>query len=343
MKYEMNISVVIPVYNAAATVRNSVKSLLSQDYEGLEVILVNDGSTDDSGRVCDDLAAEYEEVKVIHKPNGGVSSARNAGLDAASGEYVMFLDSDDVLRQGALRLMEPSGADMVMGGFEKVVDGRAAEVHLPRAKAEYEGRDGIIRFLDDNIGEKDCYMLNSSCFKLYRRELLVRHGHRFDESLSYGEDKIFVFGFLRHVESVVTVPEVVYEYLIQKESLSSDVSSDYHLSQILLLLKSYVPILAELCVRYGSSVRLSMLYHVDVVSRYVFRILSCFLMRPSALMTAGTMDELYAYMKADDRLNLRSVRPAQMLNVILFKSGNVRFSMKFYRFTSSIFRYIPFR
>ena len=108
MKYEMNISVVIPVYNAAATVRNSVKSLLSQDYEGLEIILVNDGSTDDSGCVCDDLAAEYEEVKVIHKPNGGVSSARNAGLDAASGEYVMFLDSDDVLRQGALRLMYAS-------------------------------------------------------------------------------------------------------------------------------------------------------------------------------------------------------------------------------------------
>ena len=208
----MLLSIVVPVYNSEKKIIRCLESLKRLEETNLEFIVVNDGSTDDSGRVCDDLAAEYEEVKVIHKPNGGVSSARNAGLDAASGEYVMFLDSDDVIRHGALRLMEPSGADMVMGGFEKVVDGRTAEVHLPRAKAEYEGRDGISRFLDDNIGEKDCYMLNSSCFKLYRRELLVRHGHRFDESLSYGEDKIFVFGFLRHAESVVTVPEVVYEY-----------------------------------------------------------------------------------------------------------------------------------
>lgn len=338
MRNNVRISVIIPVYNAADSIRNTVDELMRQDFPSFEVVLVDDGSTDGSSLVCDDLASVYEGVRVIHKPNGGVSSARNVGLDAASGEYVMFLDADDVLKPDTLKKMAALDADMVMGGFEKVVDSEVIEVNMPFLLKKYEGADEICRFLDDNIGEKDSFLLNSSCFKLYRRELIEANSHRFDESLRYGEDKIFVFGFLRHVTSAATLPESVYEYHIHKESLSSDVTSDSHLSQIFLLLESYVPLLDDLKARYPSSVRLAGLYHVDVVSRYVCRILTCFARRRSPLMTPESMSRLYAYMKADDRLDLFSVRAGQVPNILLFRIGSIRLAMNFYRLTSSIFR-----
>ena len=338
MRNNVRISVIIPVYNAADSIRNTVDELMRQDFPSFEVVLVDDGSTDGSSLVCDDLASVYEGVRVIHKPNGGVSSARNVGLDAASGEYVMFLDADDVLKPDTLKKMAALDADMVMGGFEKVVDSEVIEVNMPFLLKKYEGADEICRFLDDNIGEKDSFLLNSSCFKLYRRELIEANSHRFDESLRYGEDKIFVFGFLRYIVSAATLPESVYEYHIHKESLSSDVTSDSHLSQIFLLLESYVPLLDDLKVRYPSSVRLAGLYHVDVVSRYVCRILTCFARRRSPLMTPESMSRLYAYMKDDDRMDLFSVRAGQVPNILLFRIGSIRLAMNFYRLTSSIFR-----
>ena len=338
MRNKVHISVIIPVYNAADSIRNTVEGLMGQGFPSLEVILVNDGSTDGSAAECDSLASMYEGVHVIHKPNGGVSSARNAGLGAASGEYVMFLDADDMLKPGSLEKMAAFDADIIMGGFEKVVGSEVIEVNKPSDMKIYEGMEGVSSFLDDNIGEKDCFLLNSSCFKLYRRELIEAHTHRFDDRLRYGEDKMFVFGFLRHVTSAATLPESIYEYRIQKESLSSDVSSDSHLSQIFLLLESYVPVLDDLKARYASSVRLTGLYHSDVVSRYVCRILTCFARRRSALMTVESMEKLYGYMKADGRLGLFSVRAGQIPNIILFKIGSVRFAMNFYRLTSNIFR-----
>ena len=91
------VSVIVPVYNAEATIDNCVNSICSNHYHALEVILVDDGSADDSGKICDELAANDARIRVIHKPNGGVGSARNEGLNAATGTYVMFVDSDDAV------------------------------------------------------------------------------------------------------------------------------------------------------------------------------------------------------------------------------------------------------
>lgn len=95
----MLISVIIPVYNSASFLRDCVKSVVN-DYDDLEVILINDGSKDSSGALCDELAKEHANIKVLHKQNGGVSSARNAGLGLASGDYIAFVDSDDSLKKG---------------------------------------------------------------------------------------------------------------------------------------------------------------------------------------------------------------------------------------------------
>lgn len=337
------VSVIIPVYNAADSVGKAVESLVGQEYDGLEIILVDDGSKDGSDLVCDELGGRYEIVRVLHKANGGVSSARNAGLDAATGDYVMFLDADDVISSGSLAEMAATDADLVVGGFRKLVDGIETEVYVPLSERSYSGAEEVSVFLDDVIAEKDCYLLNSSCFKLYRRTLIEDHALRFDEALRYGEDKLFVFSFLRFVNAVRTYPGLVYDYMIGAESLSSDVTSDAHVSQIILLLERYVIILASLCQIYPDSMRLEGLYHIDVVSRYIFRILTCFATRKSGLMSMDVIADLYAYMRKDDNLGISSVRLGQIPNFLLYKLGSPGFTERFYSFSSSICKYIFLR
>lgn len=334
------ISIIVPVYNAEVSLDRCICSVLDQTCPSFELILVDDGSTDGSPEICDRYAAEDSRVVVIHKVNGGVSSARNAGIEVAAGEYLMFLDADDVLSLDALELMSCKEADMVMGGFRKVVSGRTSYVRVPKLDKLYKGAEQICDFFDDNIGKKDCFMLNSSCFKLYRRQIVLDNGLCFDEGLKYGEDKIFVFSYLNHVNSVRTVNSIVYDYVLVEDSLSSDVKSDTHLAQVFRLLEDYIPVLQALVSRYSGSARLSDLYHVDVVSRYIARILTAFASRKSELMTIENISLLYTYMKEDKALKLFSVRLMQIPNILLYRIGRPGFTRSFYNFTSSICRYI---
>lgn len=337
------ISVIIPIYNAASSLDRCLCSVLDQTCTSFEVILVDDGSTDGSSAICDRYAEEDSRIVVIHKENGGVSSARNVGIEAAAGDYIMFLDSDDVLSPDALEILCSRDADMVMGGFRKVVSGQTKYVRVPKYDKFYKGLEQICGFLDDNIAAKDCYMLNSSCFKLYRRQILVEHNLRFDEKLKYGEDKMFVFNFLYHINSVRTVNTIVYDYVMVEDSLSSDVTSDSHLAQLFHLLQNYIPLLQNLTYRYSYSVRLQNLYHIDVVSRYVIRILTVFASRQSELMTFKNISILYSYMDGDDALGVFSVRLLQIPNILLYRIGLPGFTRAFYSFTSSICRYMSFK
>ena len=334
---KVNISVIIPVYNAAGTILRAVDSILLQEYEPIEVILVDDGSTDGSGAICDELACRDERVKVVHKPNGGVSSARNVGMDYASGEYVMFLDADDAIRYGTLASMYRRGSDMILAGFAKVDGQSIVESYCPAGEMDYRDNNEVAAFIDKTITKKHCYLLNSACFKLFRTELIRKNGLEFDEKLRYGEDKMFVFSFLCLVENVRTVPEIVYDYILQEGSLSCDVVSDAHLSQLLLLLERYKLLLDALRSRFPYSQRVNELYHVDFIGRYVCRILTVFARSKSELMTDENMKLLYSYMDEDADLGLFSVRLGQVINILLYKIGKPSFSMAFYRFTSSMF------
>lgn len=326
----IKISVIIPVYNVADLVPRAVDSVLMQDFHELEIILVNDGSTDDSAAVCDELASHDMRITVVHKENGGVSSARNAGMAAARGEYVMFLDADDVIHDRTFEKMYSPRLDLVVAGFQKVVNSKVICSFKPSFTAVYEGEDDLCRFFDGVIARRHCYLLNSSCFKLYRRTLLKDIGLKFDEDLDYGEDKIFVMKYLCHVNKVKTVASVLYSYILHPDSLSSDESSDRHLSMILSLLEAYVPVLGQLVSRFSGSARLSDLYHTDVVGRYVFRLLTQFVKRKSVLLTDETLKKLYGYMAEDPKPGVFNVRPGQIPNYMLFRIGNVKFSKRVY-------------
>ena len=120
MKYKL-VSIIVPVYNVEQYLRRCIESILSQTYHNFELILVDDGSTDSSGAICDEYALADERIHVIHKPNGGVSSARNAGIDTAKGEYILFVDSDDRVEPQHISNMIPSAdEDLVRAGFKRM-------------------------------------------------------------------------------------------------------------------------------------------------------------------------------------------------------------------------------
>lgn len=334
MNNRIKISVIIPVYNASHLVARAVDSVLLQEYDGYEIIIVDDGSTDDTAVVCEELASNDMRIRFMHKENGGVSSARNAGIESARGEYVMFLDADDAIHTGALEKMYMPGMDLVVAGFQKVMNSSVLCSFRPSDTDVYDNDEELCDFFDNVIARKHCYLLNSSCFKLFRRSLLCETGLRFDESLDYGEDKMFVMNFLRHVKKARTVSSVLYSYILQPGSLSSDETSDAHLVKISSLLESYVPVLNELASRYEGSDRLARLYHTDVVGRYVFRFLTQFVKRKSDLLTDSMLEKLYGYMSQDRNLGLFGVRVAQIPNYLLFRIGNVKFSQRIYRLLS---------
>ncbi len=172
MNRENQISVIVPVYNVETYLARCVDSILAQTYQNLEVILVDDGATDSSGAICDDFAAKDSRVRVIHKANGGLSSARNAGLEAATGEYIAFVDSDDWIEPDAyahlLHLMQKYQVQLACGGRYDV-SGKTGERTVglcPKKEEVISGEELAGRiFLWDGCD-------SSACDKLYHHSLV---------------------------------------------------------------------------------------------------------------------------------------------------------------------------
>ena len=143
MNRETMLSVIVPVYNVEAYLPRCVDSILAQTYSNLEVILVDDGAKDKSGAICDDYAARDSRVKVIHKENGGLSSARNAGLDVAKGDYIAFVDSDDWVKEEAY--------DAIMNKLRELVkSGQMIDMFISNFVYEKEGGNNYLRVVLDS-------------------------------------------------------------------------------------------------------------------------------------------------------------------------------------------------
>lgn len=208
------VSLIVPVYNAAAFLPAMVESLLGQDWENLQILFSDDGSTDGSAALLHALAAKDPRVTVITAPNGGVSAARNRALRLADGDYIGFADSDDILEPGYLRglveALEESGADMACCGFDRIYASSGKADFLPTGHHDREivDRDGMARLLLRPDGYTTV-MWN----KLFRREALTGPDGRllsFDESLHIVEDGEYIFR--SGVQTAVFFPERLYRY-----------------------------------------------------------------------------------------------------------------------------------
>jgi len=203
------ISVIVPVYNVAAYLPQCVESILQQDYEKLEIILIDDGSTDESGAICDQYASADSRIRVIHQKNGGAAAAKNAGLRIATGEYLAFADSDDFVEAGAysymLRVLKETGAQAGEFSF-RYVSRSGSENHVICPQRELvETREYLRRFTKG----WNCALLWN---KLYRRELFdgifFEEGHRID-------DEYFTYQGIMNAKSVVCDSQVVYNYRLR--------------------------------------------------------------------------------------------------------------------------------
>ena len=207
------ISVIIPVYNVAAYLPMCMDSVLSQSYRDLEIIVIDDGSTDESGAICDAYAAKDERVRVIHQQNGGAASAKNAGLRVARGYYLAFLDSDDYLEDGAYEFMvktlETYQADVVQCTYRDVYVNRSKDCTVLKDVAKYEVEEYLKRYTFD----WSCGLMTE---KLFKRELFADiffvEGNAID-------DEFFTYRGIMNASKIVYVPHVVYNYRKRESSV----------------------------------------------------------------------------------------------------------------------------
>lgn len=219
MQKTVDCSVIIPVYNSGTKIQsilNCFSNLLGFD---IEIIVIDDGSTDGCGRLCDEYAIKDKRVRVFHKENGGVSSARNLGLKKVQGKYVYFADSDDlvnaVVLMNMIALAESSHADIVFANYEtEDISSGVKTVYnckIPTGDGvldkNYIERILLYRFYSgDNVG------LSMICNKLYSAKLIKDAGIAFDEKRAHGEDWAFNIKILQYAEQVAVLNETVYTY-----------------------------------------------------------------------------------------------------------------------------------
>lgn len=220
----MLLSIIVPVYNVEKYLRKCVDSLLAQDLlpEEYEIILVDDGSTDQSGTICDEYAAGHTNLKVLHKQNGGLSAARNSGVAVAQGRYVQFVDSDDYLEPNVLKTlvekMETDQLDVLRFNYRNVNE-RYEEIEPnkdPKRFVSYSDEvcDGLT-FLNERLGPA-CY----ACQFMVRRELLI--GCRFKEGI-YFEDTEWTPRMIIKAQRAASTDMMVYNYLFREGSITQSV------------------------------------------------------------------------------------------------------------------------
>lgn len=213
------VSIIVPIYNAEEYLHRCVDSILNQEYTDFELLLVDDGSTDGSGAICDAYATEDARVRVIHKANSGVSDSRNLAIDQAQGKYLQFLDSDDWITPDATRLFvraaEEYHCDMVISDFYRVVGERVS----PKGDIEQDGVLTREEFAENMMENPADFYYGVLWNKLYKRDLIEEHTLRMDTAISWCEDFLFNLEYLRFAESFYALHAPIYYYVKRKGSL----------------------------------------------------------------------------------------------------------------------------
>ena len=212
----MIFSVVIPCYNCVKTLEATVNSIRACGLTDYEILLVDDGASDGTAKLCDTLCVRYPELRCVHQKNAGVSAARNRGIDEARGEYLWFVDADDTVDVGALSdaadTIDRQQPDMLLFGIsfdyyhhgklyrrDKLVPPCAGNLTLEQLKKQFQ------EFYE-------CNALTTACNKFMRRDILMQSGVRFREDMILMEDFLFVLELLPYCQNIYSLPEALYRY-----------------------------------------------------------------------------------------------------------------------------------
>lgn len=211
------ISIIVPVYNVEKYIDRCIFSLIEQSYTDLEILLIDDGSTDKSGYICDQWASKDNRIKVVHSSNRGVSHARNLGLSIASGEYISFMDADDWIDldmyESMMRYIEQFHSDIHVGGFIVDYPGRTALTLKRGMPHSMTPQEAMLEMLSL---EKKVLFRGHLCDKLFKFDVLK--DIRLDERLKLSEDTWFFWQALQNAKLVSYAPQFSYHYYMRRES-----------------------------------------------------------------------------------------------------------------------------
>lgn len=223
---EPAISIIVPVYKAEKYLHRCINSLLAQTFQDFEVLLVDDGSPDKSGEICDEYAKKDSRVRVFHKANGGVSSARNVGLDNAAGEYLTFIDADDWISvdcfEKGFPLLKRDNLDILQYSYKMVSEGDESLISVHDYECAPTGWKDFV--------QKDHFLV---CVwgNFIRMSIVEKHHLRFNEKLHLAEDQLFIMTAMTLSERIAQTKEIYYNYFQNSESAT-------HNSQMEDILKS---------------------------------------------------------------------------------------------------------
>ena len=234
------VSVIIPVYESEAYLKECVQSVQMQSYKNVEILLIDDGSTDGSAQICDRLGETYPNVHVFHQSNKGVSAARNKGIEMAHGEFVLFLDSDDYLNETiiheAVDVLRDAKVDLCLFGFQMFSQN---SYYKYESRIPFSGRvriersqwgDFLIRLYQTNI-------LHCIGTKLYRKKILDQYSIRFAEDKAYYEDIMFCLLYIQRCNTLTFLDQAGYYYRVGN---SGSLSQKYSINRIGAVFDTYV-------------------------------------------------------------------------------------------------------
>lgn len=265
------ISIIVPVYNIEEYLPRCIESVLSQTYTNLELILVDDGSKDKSGEICDAYREKDSRVSVIHKPNGGSSSARNAGIKAAKGQYLGFVDSDDYVEKNMYETMvrgiESTGCNIIQVARDEIDENgnlMPNVCEMPKEQMEYSAEDFMKELL---LHKGDC----SFCTKLLNRDLF--NDNRFPEGI-LNEDFHLLVRLLKQGETIVSLPYCGYHvfYRIGSNTRKKDANEFSRVygdcvdnaDMVFDLVRENFPKLEKVAIRFGLFQRMEYLLHIPI-------------------------------------------------------------------------------
>lgn len=231
------ISVIVPVYNAEKYLAQCIDSILDQDFTDFELLLIDDGSKDQSRQICDAYARQDWRVRVFHKENGGVSSARNLGIDKAEGEYVAFIDSDDYVDTDYLSILTSVNADMVITGYSSFGDGNCSKC-MEITDSLYSDQQ-IADILSPTL---DKLLMRTPWDKLYKLKIIKDHSIYFNQRMRIAEDTVFVQTYLLYCKTIAFRNATSYYYRNSSDensSLKYNLSSNEYLYTLNKIIKAY--------------------------------------------------------------------------------------------------------
>lgn len=220
----IKVSVIVPAYNAEKNIEQCINSIATQTYKNIEIIIVNDGSKDNTKNICKNLKNKYTNIIIINQKNMGVSKSRNVGIDNATGDYIMFVDSDDFVDENIIEIMLKNHEnDLVISNYKRYYNETKIINNIQIEEKKYNKEE----FLEDFWNLYNCYLINSPCFRLYKRNIINLHGIRFNPKYELGEDLIFNLEYLNYCKKIYVLNKYMYNYRYSDNSLTTKYRENY--------------------------------------------------------------------------------------------------------------------